>query len=176
MIREELLEAAAAADAIEAKLGVMRDLVQVIVLRSFHESGAFGSVALAGEAASRFGGNSLVFARDLEFVLTSKQGYAPEKWLFKAQRYLRFSGLEARIAFARRGNLHSGWVKPSGLAAAAGLHPSADEALGFRILVDAAPVGPVSSTARIVEAGGTFLGLTLYNRSSLYSAIAKANT
>jgi hypothetical protein len=151
MIREEILEATAAVEGREAKLAVMRDWVQAAVLRSFHESGAFLSVCLAGQAARHFGEASPNGAQDLEFVLVVKKGYGPEKWLFKAKRYLGFSGLDARIAFARRGNLHSGWVKVSGLLEG--------EDLGFRILVDAAPAEAPASKMRIVEAGGQCVGI-----------------
>jgi hypothetical protein len=151
MIREEILDAAAAAEGREAKLAVMRDWVQAAVLRSFHESGAFLSVCLAGQAARHFGDGSPNAAQDLEFILVGKKGYGPEKWLFKAKRYLGFSGLDVRIAFARRGNLHSGWVKVSGLLDG--------EDLGFRILVDAAPAELPVSRTKIVEAAGQCFGI-----------------
>jgi hypothetical protein len=140
-----------AAEGREAKLTVMRDWVQAAVLRSFHESGAFLSVCLAGQAARHFGDGWPEGAQDLEFILVGKKGYGPEKWLFKAKRYLGFSGLDARIAFARRGNLHSGWVKVSGLLEG--------EDLGFRILVDAAPAELPVSRTKIVEAAGQCFGI-----------------
>ena len=154
MIREAILEAAAAIDDGEARLTALRECVQAIMLRSFHESGAFGSIALTGRGAARFGCGSGEPAPDLDFVLVAVKDYAPERWLFKAQRYLRFSGLEARIAFARKGNQHSGWVKVKGLAEAE---------LGFRIQIDANPRGPVATAVKIVAAGGEDFGIRYEN-------------
>ena len=158
MIREEVLEAAAAVEGTETKLAVMREWLQAATLRSFHESGAFLSVCLAGQAAQRFGGGSSQYVPDLEFVLVGKKGYGPEKWLFKAKRYLGFSGLDARIAFARKGNLHSGWVKVPGFLDG--------EDLGFRILVDATPAEMVVSTVKIVESAGQCFGIRYKDTAS----------
>jgi hypothetical protein len=151
MIREEILEAISTIEGSEAKLAVMREWVQAAVLRSFHESGAFLSVCMTGQTARRFGGSSPEYAQDLEFALVNKKGYSPEKWLFKAKRYLGFSGLDTRIAFARRGNLHSGWVKVSGLLDR--------EDLSFKILVDATPHEVISSMVKIVETAGQCFGI-----------------
>ena len=146
----------------EAKLGAMRECVQAITLRSFHESGAFLSICLTSEAARRFSEESGLIippatpslVPDLEFFLVDKKGYAPERWLFKAQRYLRFSGLTARIAFARRGDIHSGWIKVAGLLAEAGLPVSPEETLGFKIVIAATPQERTTCKVRIVETAG----------------------
>lgn len=164
------------AEAEAARLAALRDCVAAVVLRSFHESGAFGSVALTGaaaEAAARrpegeggAGGEGSAAApsgagkdpkgvpsADLEFILLEKKGYAPERWLFKAQRYLRYSGLEARIAFARRGGLHSGWVKVGGLLEG--------KTVDLRITVDAAGSGQGKTEVKILALGGERFGLRI---------------
>jgi hypothetical protein len=159
VIREAILETAGASAGLApteaARLAILKDCVAAIVLRSFHESGAFGSVALRGAAARRMGSVGEAAGEgagsDLEFILLYKAGYAPERWLFKAQRYLRFSGLEAKIAFARRGELHSGWVKVGGLLESG--------TVDLRIVVDAGFHERLSTEVRIVSLGGEHFGV-----------------
>ena len=159
MTREEILETAAMAATPEGKLAALRECVQAATLRSLHESGAFSSLCLTGGAAERFALGSESPAENLEFVLADKAGYGPEKWLFKAQRYLRFMGLEARIAFARKASVHAGWIKVTGLLAEAGLSSSPADALGFRISIALQTPEGMARKVKLVEAAGECFAL-----------------
>lgn len=180
MMREEILEAAAAVESPGEKSDAMRECIQAVTLRSLHESGAFASLCLTGDAALRFAGDpssGLIsgnsngrpatglgsghagYATDLEFRLVDKKGYRPEQWFFTVRRRLRSMGLDARIAFARRGPIHSGWIKVSGLLAEAGLSPSPDEALGFTIVIGITPLERAACRVKIVEAAGECFAL-----------------
>ena len=159
MMREEILETAAMAATPGEKLAALRECVQAATLRSLHESGAFSSLCLTGGAAERFALGSENRAENLEFILVDKAGYSPEKWLFKAQRYLRFMGLDARIAFARKTAFHAGWIKVTGLLAEAGLSPSPADALGFRISVALELPEEMIGGVRLVEAAGECFAL-----------------
>lgn len=162
MMREEILEAAALAGTQEEKLGTLRECIQAATLRSFHESGAFSTLCLTGAAAGRFVSGAPGYAQDLDFLVVNKAGYSPEKWLFKAQRYLRFMGLDTRIAFARKAAFHAGWIKVTGLLAEAGLSSSPADALGFRISI--APEAPegVACKVKLVEAAGECFALRFW--------------
>lgn len=145
MMREEMLEAAALAGTPEEKLGVLRECIQAATLRSLHESGAFSTLCLTGEAAGRFAAGAPGYVQDLDFVIVSKAGYNPEKWLFKAQRSLRFMGLDTRIAFARKVSTHAGWVKVTGLL---------PETIGFRIVIDIEPIDAAMCRVKVVDMAG----------------------
>lgn len=170
MIAEAMIEAARNVSSPDERLKALEECVRAVVLRSFHESGAFGSVALtawhgvgvghgagavsaAGAGPGANPGAGREAGRELEFVLIDKKGYAPERWLFKARRYLRFSGLEARIAFGRKGNIHSGWVRA---------RVDTGEELGVRLTIDASHVYSAEGggfEVRIVESGGELFGI-----------------
>lgn len=148
MLKEEMLELAAAAADPEAKRAILGDCLRASLLRSFHEAEAFLSVALVGEGPA-----------GLEFALLDKKDYKPERWLFAAKRRLRFMGLDPRIAFARKLSVHQGWVKVPGLLADAGLPEDAAEPLGVRIQINLAPPENGVATVDIVERFGLRFGV-----------------
>lgn len=162
MMREEILERAASAGTREEGRAILRECIQAATLRSLHESGAFASICLSGEAARRFAGGSPGYAADLEFRIVDKMGrkpgakssYKPERWLFAARRRLGFMGLDARIAFARKASTHSGWIRVSGLLAEAGLADLASDTVGFRIVIDIAPIDASTCAVKLVDAAG----------------------
>ncbi len=148
MMKEEMLELAAAAADPEAKRAVLRSCLQASLLRSFHEAEAFLSVALVGEGES-----------GLEFALLDKKDYKPERWLFAAKRRLWFMGLDPRIAFARKLSVHQGWVKVPGLLAEAGVPEDPADPLGVRIQIALAPPESFAAKVVIVERFGLRFGL-----------------
>ena len=148
MLKEEMLELAAAAADPEAKRAVLGDCLRASLLRSFHEAEAFLSVALISEGEA-----------GLEFALLDKKDYKPERWLFAAKRRLRFMGLDPRIAFARKLSVHQGWVKVPGLLAEAGLPEETGEPMGFKISIDITPRERPETATAIVERHGLGFGL-----------------
>ena len=164
MLKEEMLELAAAASGPEEKRAVLRDCLQASVLRSFHEAEAFLSVALAGDSARRFALGDGGPAADLEFVLLDKADYKPERWLFAAKRRLWFMGLDPRIAFARKLSVHQGWVKVPGLLAEAGLPEDPADPLGFRIVISLAPPENRAAAVAVVERRGLRFALKTTRR------------
>ena len=154
MMREEILEVADKAETPEAKLCATRACIQAAALRSLHELGAFEKLYLTGESARHFASGAPEYITDLEFGLVDKKGckpgYKPEQWLFAVKRRLRFMGLDARIAFARKASIHAGWVKVPGLLAGD---------VGFRIAIDLAPIDPATGTVKLVDMAGECFGI-----------------
>lgn len=148
MLKEEMLELAAAAPDPEAKRAVLGGCLRASLLRSLHEAEAFLSVALVGEGPA-----------GLEFVLLDKRDYKPERWLFAAKRRLWFMGLDPRIAFARKLSVHQGWVKVPGLLGEAGLTEDPTDPLGVRIVFDIAPLAAPATSVAIVERFGLRFGI-----------------
>jgi len=142
MIRESILELAAAARP-EDKPFLILACLESALLKSFHESAVYSSVCLCGESASRYFPQPSTFKilenkgwGELSFKVLDRKTYAPERWLFKAQRYIRFMNLDTRIAFTRKANLHVGWIRAPGLAAEAGINLEKGAELGIKILID----------------------------------------
>ena len=159
MMVEEMLEAAAPLATPEEKRCALRACVQAAALRSLHEQGSFEKLCLTGESALHFASGAPEYMTDLEFSLVDKKGYKPEQWLFAIKRRLRFMGLDARIAFARKASIHSGWVKVTGLLAEAGLAPGESETVGFRILIDIASVELATCEVKLVDMAGESFGV-----------------
>ena len=162
MLKEEMLELAAAVADPEGKRAVLRDCLQASVLRSFHEAEAFLSVAMVGDgAAAAPGGAAGVpgVAAGLEFVLLDKKDYKPERWLFAAKRRLWFMGLDPRIAFARKLAVHQGWVKVPGLLAEAGLPEDPADPLGVKIQISLKPPEKCVTSTSIMELFGLRFGV-----------------
>ena len=150
MMREEILEIADQAETPKEKLCALRACIQAAALRSLHELGAFERLCLTGESAHHFASGAPEHITDLEFGLVDKKRYKPEQWLFAVKRRLRFMGLDARIAFARKTSIHAGWVKVKGLLA---------EEVGFRIVIDIAPIEPAICEVKLVEMAGESFGI-----------------
>lgn len=131
MIRESMLELAAAAPQGLRQI-VINACLESALLRSFHDSSAFSCLCVTGQSARRYGSDQAGLCSDLpsewgelSFRLINKKGYYPERWLFKAQRYLKFMGIESRIGFTRKAASHVGWIRAPGLADPAGLTDAA---------------------------------------------------
>jgi len=149
MLKEEMLELAAAAPDPEAKRAVLGDCLRASLLRSFHEAEAFLSVALVSEGPA-----------GLEFALLDKKDYKPERWLFAAKRRLWFMGLDPRIAFARKLTVHQGWVKAPGLLAEAGILEDPVEPLGIKIQITLSRDEIKPLKVVVVKKMGLWMGLT----------------
>jgi len=127
MIRESILELAAAAPP-DLRPILISACLESALLRSFHDSSAFSCLCMTGQSASRYGSGSAGLCSnhpanwgELSFRLIDKKGYYPERWLFKAQRYLRYMGIDSRIGFTRKATTHAGWIRAQGLVDATGL-------------------------------------------------------
>ncbi|MDP2815551.1 MAG: hypothetical protein Q8O19_02600 [Rectinemataceae bacterium] len=84
-----------------------------------------------------------------------KKAYKPEQWLFAVKRRLRFMGLDARIAFARKASIHAGWVKVMGLLS---------EELGFKINIDITPLAAETTKVALVDMAGEYFGIRYIDR------------
>lgn len=168
MIRESILELAAAAP-LHSRQSLILACLESALLKSFHDSSVYTSICLCKENATRYfqqAGSPQILENngwgELSFKILNKKGYAPERWLFKAQRYLRFMNLDTRIAFTRKTNLHIGWIKAPGLAAEAGLALEKGAELGIKILIDPnLPAYPPLCIPAQIEGWGEYYSLIM---------------
>lgn len=165
-MKEHLLTIARAAPDRGQALNVMREYLQAMVLRSFHDSEAFRSLAFVGGTALRFLHGLPRFSEDLDFSLVSPDGYDAQAWMAKLKRDLALAGFEPEITWNDRKTVHTGWVRLRGLLHDAGLSPLVDEKLAIKVEVDTRPPNGGRCERQIVTRHLSFL-LQYHDRPSL---------
>jgi len=138
-------------------LNALREYLQALVLRSFHESEAFRCLAFVGGTALRFLHGLPRFSEDLDFSLVSPDGYAGQAWMAKLKRDLTLAGFTPEVTWNDRKIVHTGWVRLRGLLHDAGLSPMADEKLAIKVEVDTRPPGGGRCERQIVTRHLSFL-------------------
>ncbi len=121
------------------KLNRLREYLQALVLRSFHESEAFSSIAFVGGTALRFLENLPRFSEDLDFSLIQGDAYQPERWLKKAKQDLQFAGLDCSITWTQKRTVNLAWIRIAGLLEEAGLSAHKNQDLSIKLEIDTRP-------------------------------------
>jgi predicted nucleotidyltransferase component of viral defense system len=120
-------------------VNALREYLQSLVLRSFHEAEAVRCIAFVGGTALRFLHALPRFSEDLDFSLMAPDGYAGQAWMAKVKRDLALAGFAPEVTWNDRKTVHTGWVRLGGLLHDAGLSPLADEKLAIKVEVDTRP-------------------------------------
>lgn len=129
------------------KLNRLREYMQAMVLRSLHESEAFGNLAFVGGTALRFVHSLPRFSEDLDFSLEKSRGYSPEKWLKKVKADLTLAGFDAQVTWSAKTAVHKSWIKVAELLKDAGLAAMPDQKLSIKLEIDSRPpAGGISQT------------------------------
>jgi len=138
-MKEQALALARKTDDPSRALNLLREYLQALVLRSFHESEAFRSLAFVGGTALRFLYSLPRFSEDLDFSLVQADGYAGKEWMLKIKRDLALAGFEPEVTWNDRKTVHTGWVRLPGILHEAGLSGMPDEKLAIKIEIDTHP-------------------------------------
>ena len=165
-MREQALALAREAPDPRQALNRLREYVQALILRSFHESEAFRPLAFVGGTALRFLHGLPRFSEDLDFCLVSGDGYDGLAWMTKVKRDLTLAGLDSEVTWNGRRTVHAGWVRVSGLLQEAGLAARAGQKLAIKIEIDTRPPEGWRAERRVVTRYVTFL-LQHYDLPSL---------
>jgi predicted nucleotidyltransferase component of viral defense system len=147
-------------------LNRLREYLQAMVLRSFHESEAFRPLAFVGGTALRFLHGLPRFSEDLEFSLASSDGYAGKEWMAKVKRDLSLEGFTPEVTWNASKTVHSGWVRLAGILYEAGLSERPDQKLAIKVEIDTRPPEGARCERRVVTRHATFL-LQHYDLPSL---------
>lgn len=147
-------------------LNRLREYLQAFVLRSFHESEAFRSLAFVGGTALRFLHGLPRFSEDLDFSLVSGDGYAGKVWMAKVKRDLTLAGFDPEVTWNDRKVVHAGWVRVAGVLHEAGLSTMPSEKLAIKVEIDTQPPVGARCERRVVTRYVTFL-LQHYDLPSL---------
>jgi hypothetical protein len=165
-VREQALSLARGAlDPGQAK-NRLREYLQALVLRSLHECEAFRPMAFVGGTALRFLHGLPRFSEDLDFSVTSAEGYAGKDWIAKVKRDLALAGFDPIVTWNDRKVVHVGWVRLPGILHEAGLSARPEEKLAVKLEIDTRPPAGARCERRIVTRHATFL-LQHYDLPSL---------
>lgn len=134
------------------KLNFLREYLHRVILRSWHEQGAFQAVSFVGGTALRLLFQLPRFSEDLDFSLIDKSfPFEPETWQQKLLRELRLSGLEATAKWNSRPTVQVGWVRISSLLQEAGVTDLKHRKLSLKIEVDTQPPEGAKTKTKILS-------------------------
>jgi predicted nucleotidyltransferase component of viral defense system len=156
-VREKALALARGAKDPGLALNLLREYLQALVLRSFHECEAFRPLAFVGGTALRFLHGLPRFSEDLDFSVVSAEGYEGKQWMAKVKRDLALAGLDPQVTWNDRKVVHTGWIRLPGLLHEAGLSAMPDEKLAIKVEIDTRPPDGARCERRIVTRHVTFL-------------------
>lgn len=165
-VREQALALARDAKDPGQALNLLREYMQALVLRSFHECEAFRPLAFVGGTALRFLHGLPRFSEDLDFSLVSSEGYEGKEWMAKVKRDLTLAGFDPQVTWNDRKVVQMGWIRVAGLLHEAGLSAMPEEKLAIKVEVDTRSPEGARCERRIVTRHVTFL-LQHYDLPSL---------
>jgi hypothetical protein len=138
-------------------LNLLREYLQTLVLRSFHECEAFSNLAFVGGTALRFLYNLPRFSEDLDFSMVSEKGYAGMEWMSKVKRDLSLAGFDPHLTWNDRKVVHTAWIRLAGLLYDAGISGVPDQKLAIKLEIDTRPPAGALCERSIITRTVTFL-------------------
>ena len=138
MKQEALALARGARDPSRAS-SLLREYLQVFVLRSLSEREAFRNLSFVGGTALRFLFSLPRFSEDMDFSLEQPSGYDLKAWMEKLGRDLDLAGFSARVTPQLAGAVHVAWVRVADLLQEAGIAAQRDQNLSVKIEIDTRP-------------------------------------
>jgi predicted nucleotidyltransferase component of viral defense system len=121
------------------RLNVLREYLQVCILRSLHESEGFLQLSFVGGTALRFLYKLPRFSEDLDFSLENQNGYAPLKWLKKLSADLSLMGFQPTLSWNDRKIVHVAWIRVAELLKEAGLATLGEQKVSIKLEIDTRP-------------------------------------
>jgi len=155
-MRDQALALARGAKDPGQALNLLREYLQTLVLRSFHECEAFRNLAFVGGTALRFLHNLPRFSEDLDFSMVSEKGYAGVEWMSKVKRDLSLAGFDPHLTWNDRKVVHTGWIRLAGLLYDAGISGVPDQKLAIKLEIDTRPPAGALCVRSIITRTVTF--------------------
>ncbi len=166
-MKEYLRQLAAQAPHDLARGCLVREYLQVRVLESLQDAGAFLRWAFVGGTALRFLYSMPRFSEDLDFSLIQVGGEAGFRTaLTEVKRSLNLDGYRVEINVKDAKTVSSAWLKFPGLPHEIGMSPHASQVLSIKVEVDTRPPPGAGIETSIVRRHVT-LNLCHYDKASL---------
>ena len=148
---------------------VLREYLQARVLEGLQRAGAMSVLAFQGGTALRFLYNLPRYSEDLDFALEgAREAYDLRKWLGATARRFQRERYAVATSLRDHGNVHSAWVRFSGILYETGLSPHRDEVLAVKVDVDTRPPAGAVTETRLVRKHVS-LRLHHHDRASLFA-------
>jgi len=138
-MKDYALELVSKETGFNAKLNIMREYLQVYVLRVMYDAGVFRYTAFLGGTALRFLYNLPRFSEDLDFSLVKDGQYNFSDIIDKIKNELILAGYDITVSSRQDKAVHSAFVKFSGLMYEAGISPLKDKKLSIKLEIDSNP-------------------------------------
>jgi len=152
----------------EDKLNRTREFLQIIALKIMYDKGVFDNIAFTGGTALRILFNLRRFSEDLDFSLISKKGYNFEKINQDLIYGLKLYGLDVESRPETDKNVHSSFLKFSGLLKELGFSPLKGQKISVKVEVDTNPPAGGKVEKTIVNKV-YMLGITHFDLPSMFS-------
>lgn len=150
------------------RVNLVRENLQVLALRSLHESAAFRQMAFVGGTALRFLHQIPRFSEDLDFSLCDRtDGYKPADWMDKLLRDLKFAGFDAEVRWNDQRNVHSGWIRVPGLLHEIGFSGHSKQKLSIKLEIDTNPPRGANWKDTVITHRQSVVALRHYDLPSL---------
>lgn len=156
-MKDKALALAADAGNPTQKLNLLREYLQVVILRSLHESEAWHGLVFVGGTALRLLYGLPRFSEDLDFSVIDHAMYEPTRWLNKLKRDLNFAGFSCKILWNEKKTVNISWVRIGGLLFEAGLSTRTEQNLSIKLEIDTHPPEGGETLQKVVTRHETFV-------------------
>src|SRR6056297_1071814 len=152
----------------EQKVNLLRENLQVIVLKHLSDRRAFRNISFVGGTALRIIHGLNRFSDDLDFSLAKEKGFDFEKITKGIEKDLKNSGIPCSLKYGGKGAVRFALFKFPGLLSEFGASQLAAENLRVKIEIDIAPPSGWENETALVNRFYIFQ-LSVYNLASLFS-------
>lgn len=133
-----------------SKLNIMREYVQVYILRIMHDEGLFRTAAFLGGTALKFLHNLPRFSEDLDFSLVKVKELNFVELIKKVKEELVLAGYNLSLSYNRTNTVNNAFIKFEGLMYEAGISPLKSQKFSIKLEIDTRPPEGAGLATQIV--------------------------
>ena len=138
-MKDYVLELVSGETGFNAKLNIMREYLQIYILRIMHDEGLFRTTAFLGGTALRFLYHLPRFSEDLDFSVLKGKKRSFVDLIKKIKEELILAGYDIDISYNDKKTVQFAFVKFVGLMYAAGISPLKMQKISIKIKIDVNP-------------------------------------
>ena len=152
----------------EQKTNVIREFLQILILKIMFDRNVFENLAFVGGTALRILYGLRRFSEDLDFSLVNKEKYSFSELLKILTYELKLNNLEFEFKSNENNIVHSSLIKFPGLLADMGLKVHPKQKLSIKLEIDTnPPLGGISQQQPVTES--FVFTVNTFDLSSLYA-------
>lgn len=144
-----------------------REYLQALILQGLQRAGAMTALAFHGGTSLRFLYSLPRYSEDLDFALEGNAGHYDFRSILQVvRRDIEAQGYSLQLKVSDQKNVHSAFIRFTGLPYELGLSPHRDETLAVKLEVDTRPPAGAGLETSLVRRH-VLLNLQHHDRSSL---------